>query len=50
MHPTKDNGTARSKTYTKLHIGTHTFEVKATDAAGNEDPTPDSRSWKVRPR
>ena len=48
MHPTKDNGTARSKTYTKLHIGTHTFEVKATDGAGNPDLTPASRSWKVR--
>src|SRR5918993_4657193 len=36
--------------YTGLANGTHTFEVKATDAAGNEDPTPDSRSWKVRAR
>jgi len=35
-------------TYTGLANGTHTFEVKATDAAGNEDPTPASRSWKVR--
>ena len=36
--------------YTGLANGTHTFEVKATDAAGNEDPNPDSRSWKVRAR
>jgi hypothetical protein len=42
--------TAISKTYSDLANGTHTFEVKATDAAGNEDPTPDSRSWKVRAR
>jgi hypothetical protein len=35
-------------TYTGLANGTHTFEVKATDAAGNTDPTPASRSWKVR--
>jgi acid phosphatase type 7 len=41
------NGTATSKTYNKLANGTHTFAVKATDAAGNTDPTPASRSWKV---
>jgi len=34
-------------TYTGLANGTHTFEVKATDAAGNTDPTPASRRWKV---
>jgi acid phosphatase type 7 len=44
------NGTATSKTYTNLANGTHTFKVKATDAAGNTDPTPASRSWKVRAR
>jgi large repetitive protein len=44
------NGTATSKSYTNLANGTHTFDVKATDAAGNEDPTPASRSWKVRAR
>ena len=42
------NGTATSKTYYNLANGTHTFEVKATDAAGNTDTTPASRSWKVR--
>ncbi len=41
------NGTATSKTYSKLTNGTHTFDVKATDAAGNTDPSPASRSWKV---
>jgi hypothetical protein len=42
------NGTATSKTYSNLANGTHTFDVMATDAAGNTDPTPASRSWKVR--
>ena len=41
------NGTATGKTYSSLANGTHTFEVKATDAAGNTDLTPASRSWKV---
>jgi acid phosphatase type 7 len=44
------NGTATSKTYSNLANGTHTFDVKATDAAGNTDPTPASRIWKVRAR
>jgi hypothetical protein len=44
------NGTATSKTYSTLANGTHTFEVKATDAASNTDPTPASRSWKVLAR
>jgi acid phosphatase type 7 len=43
-------GTATSKTYSQLPNGTHTFDVKATDAAGNTDPTPASRSWKVSVR
>jgi hypothetical protein len=34
-------------TYSNLANGTHTFVVKATDAAGNTDPTPATRRWKV---
>src|SRR5215212_5390958 len=30
-----------------LTEGSHTFEVKATDQAGNTDPYPDSRTWTV---
>jgi CSLREA domain-containing protein len=32
---------------TGLEIGAHTFEVRATDAAGNTDPTPASYAWTV---
>jgi Big-like domain-containing protein len=33
--------------YSSLAEGSHTFEVKASDAAGNTDPTPATRSWTV---
>jgi len=32
----------------KVGKGKHTFEVRATDAAGNTDPTPATRSWTVK--
>ena len=35
------------RTYGNLKDGKHTFKVKATDAAGNVDPTPAKRSWRV---
>jgi CSLREA domain-containing protein len=33
--------------YTELSAGTHTFEVRAIDAAGNTDPTPASFGWSI---
>jgi 6-phosphogluconolactonase (cycloisomerase 2 family) len=32
----------------RVKRGRHTFSVRATDAAGNTDPSPAIRSWKVR--
>ena len=46
-----DDGTFSSCTspleYTDLTDGSHTFEVRAKDASGNIDPTPDSFTWTV---
>jgi hypothetical protein len=33
--------------YSGLSLGSHLFSVRATDAVGNADPTPASRSWTV---
>ena len=38
---------ASPQEYANLGDGTHTFFVRATDADGNTDPTPASRSWAV---
>jgi hypothetical protein len=35
------------KSYSGLSDGTHTFEVRATDAAGNQDTTPASSTWTI---
>jgi hypothetical protein len=35
------------KTYPGLSLGGHRFEVTATDAAGNQDPTPAGHAWQV---
>jgi hypothetical protein len=35
------------KNYTGLAAGDHTFDVKATDGAGNTDPTPASYNWTI---
>jgi hypothetical protein len=36
------------KSYSNVSRGSHTFSVRAKDGAGNVDPTPATRSWKVR--
>ncbi|GAP12732.1 regulator of chromosome condensation (RCC1) repeat [Longilinea arvoryzae] len=38
---------ASDQTYTGLSDGNHTFDVKAADLAGNEDPTPATYTWLV---
>jgi hypothetical protein len=37
------------KTYSGLALGPHQFSVRATDAAGNVDPTPAGWSWTIIP-
>lgn len=38
---------ASPKAYSGLSNGEHTFAVRATDVAGNTDPTPASHTWQV---
>jgi hypothetical protein len=40
-------GCASPKVYSALSDGSHTFSVRATDAAGNTDATPATRTWTV---
>jgi Ca2+-binding RTX toxin-like protein len=35
------------RSYSNLSVGSHTFQVKATDAANNTDPTPDTYTWQI---
>jgi hypothetical protein len=37
------------KSYSGLSTGSHTFSVRATDAAGNTDATPASQTWTINP-
>ena len=38
---------ASPRSYTGIGVGSHTFDVRAIDAAGNADATPASRGWTV---
>lgn len=38
---------AAPRELTGLALGEHTFQVRATDAAGNTDPTPASHTWTI---
>lgn len=40
----------KSKRTIRVARGPHTFRVRATDEAGNRDPSPASYSWRVVPR
>jgi hypothetical protein len=42
------SGCSSPLTYDGLPDGDHTFQVVATDAAGNSDPSPASHTWTVR--
>ena len=41
------NTCATPQAYASLGLGPHTFAVKATDAAGNTDGSPASRTWTI---
>src|SRR6185437_10019078 len=36
------------KAYSGLATGSHTFSVRATDAAGNTDSTPATQTWTIQ--
>ncbi len=38
---------ASPKVYSGLSVGSHTFSVRATDATGNTDATPATKSWTI---
>ncbi|WP_077487838.1 phytase [Sinomonas mesophila] len=40
-------GCTSPKKYADLAVGSHVFAVRATDAAGNSDPTPAERTWGI---
>ena len=40
-------GCTSPKTYSGLSAGEHTFSVRAVDGAGNVDPSPATRTWRV---
>jgi parallel beta-helix repeat protein len=42
-------GTRGSISYSGLSVGTHTFEIRATDLDNNTDQTPAVYSWRVAP-
>jgi hypothetical protein len=42
-------GCASPQSYTGLADGRHTFEVRATDAAGNQEAEPASYGWMIEP-
>ena len=39
---------ASPQTYPTVKKGVHHFEVRATDEAGNADPSPAAFKWKVK--
>jgi hypothetical protein len=41
------SGCSSPKAYSSLSTASHTFSVRAKDAAGNVDPSPASRTWTV---
>ncbi len=41
------SGCTSPQNYVGLAVGAHSFEVKATDASGNTDPTPANFNWSI---